>query len=77
MNLNCIIENKLYKLDRKMIDEILKMAKENYKTLNKKAIIGLEKEDTIDLKRIEFSDEKSMKKEIDSFHDLGFKVYYV
>lgn len=76
-NYVCLIENKTYMLDEKMMNGLLDMIKENYKKKNKHAIYALKKEKIFDLKRQEFQTFYKAQIKAEEYRKQGYTVYCV
>lgn len=75
--MTCLIENRVYKLDRKMIDGILNLAKEKYEKSHRHAIYAVLKDNVYDLKREETCDKVKLLELVKEYEDKGFTVFYV
>lgn len=73
----CMIENKVYMLDTATINAILNLAKEKYRKLGKHAIVGVEKDGVLDMKREVFRDLGALLGKKKTYSDEGFKVHYI
>lgn len=75
--MKCLIESKVYDLDKKMMQEVFKLVKEKYKKENKHAVYALYKEGIYDLKRIESNDFGKILEYVKTYEDKGFTVFYM
>lgn len=73
----CLIENRTYELDKKMLNGILSLAKEKYEKSHKHAIYAVLKDDICDLKREEADDMGKLLESVKKYEDEGFTVLYV
>lgn len=71
------INGNIYSGDRKYADSILKIAKDKFKKERSNAIYGIEKGDTLEMKRDTFLSAKLMNESIAEYRKNGFKVYFV
>lgn len=74
--INLIVGNKVYRTTRKMAMGVIDLAKEKFKDEGVNALVAVEKDDMINLRKDVFEDSQQLEKEIVTWIMAGYECHY-
>ncbi len=78
MKVKCLIENKIYQMEEKMILKgIFDLVRNNYKKSDRHAIYAVKIGDTYDLKRQEYKTRNETREKAMEYVRRGYEVFWI